>query len=59
MRELAAQGKGVIMISSEMPELLGMTDRIVVMSEGRVAGVVDSKKTSQEEIMELATKYVG
>ncbi len=59
MRELAAQGKGVIMISSEMPELLGMTDRIVVMSEGRVAGIVDSKKTSQEEIMELATKYVG
>lgn len=59
MRELAAQGKGVIMISSEMPELLGMTDRIVVMSEGRVSGVVDSKKTSQEEIMELATKYIG
>ena len=59
MGELAAQGKGVIMISSEMPELIGMTDRIVVMSEGRVAGTVDSKKTNQEEIMELATKYVG
>jgi methyl-galactoside transport system ATP-binding protein len=59
MRELAAQGKGVIMISSEMPELLGMTDRIVVMSEGRVAGVVASKETNQEAIMELATKYVG
>jgi len=36
-----------------------MTDRIVVMSEGRVAGTVDSKNTNQEEIMELATKYVG
>ncbi len=59
MRELAAQGKGVIMISSEMPELLGMTDRIVVMSEGRVSGVVQSKETDQEQIMELATKYVG
>lgn len=59
MRSLAAQGKGVIMISSEMPELLGMTDRIVVMSEGRVSGTVNSKETSQEEIMELATKYVG
>ena len=59
MSELAAQGKGVIMISSEMPELIGMTDRIVVMSEGRVAGTVDSKNTNQEEIMELATKYVG
>ena len=59
MSALAAQGKGVIMISSEMPELIGMTDRIVVMSEGRVAGTVDSKKTNQEEIMQLATKYVG
>ncbi|MGE4583016.1 MAG: sugar ABC transporter ATP-binding protein [Sphaerochaeta sp.] len=59
MRELAAQGKGVIMISSEMPELLGMTDRVVVMSEGKVAGTVNSKETNQEEIMELATKYVG
>ncbi|MCY1151560.1 MAG: sugar ABC transporter ATP-binding protein [Sphaerochaetaceae bacterium] len=59
MKEIAEQGKGVIMISSEMPELIGMTDRIVVMSEGRVAGVVDSKKTTQEEIMTLATKYVG
>ncbi|WP_321302035.1 sugar ABC transporter ATP-binding protein [uncultured Sphaerochaeta sp.] len=59
MRELAAQGKGVIMISSEMPELLGMTDRVVVMSEGRVAGTVNSKETNQEQVMELATKYVG
>ncbi len=59
MRELAAQGKGVIMISSEMPELLGMTDRVVVMSEGRVAGTVNSKETDQEQVMELATKYVG
>ena len=59
MRELAAQGKGVIMISSEMPELLGMTNRIVVMSAGKVAGIVKSKETNQEQIMELATKYVG
>lgn len=59
MKEIAAQGKGVIMISSEMPELIGMTDRIVVMSEGRVAGVVNSSETNQEEIMTLATKYVG
>jgi len=59
MKEIAEQGKGVIMISSEMPELIGMTDRIVVMSEGRVAGIVNSKDTSQEEIMTLATKYVG
>ena len=59
MKEIAEQGKGVIMISSEMPELIGMTDRIVVMSEGRVAGTVNSSETNQEEIMTLATKYVG
>ena len=59
MADLAKQGKGVIMISSEMPELIGMTDRIVVMSEGLVAGTVNSKATNQEEIMALATKFVG
>ncbi len=59
MKEIAEQGKGVIMISSEMPELIGMTDRILVMSEGRIAGIVDSKTTTQEEIMILATKFVG
>ncbi len=58
MSRLAAQGKSVVMISSEMPELLGMTDRIVVMSEGRVAGIVDSRTTDQEEIMRLATTYI-
>ena len=56
--ELANKGKTVIMVSSEMPELLGVCDRIVVMSGGRVAGEVDVKSTSQEEIMTLAAKYV-
>ena len=46
------------MVSSEMPELLGVCDRIVVMSGGRVAGEVDTRNTSQEEIMTLAAKYV-
>ena len=55
---LAAEGKGVLMVSSEMPELLGISDRILVMSGGRLAGEVDVKNTSQEEIMTLATKYV-
>ena len=45
------------MVSSEMPELLGVCDRIVVMSGGRVAGEVDAKTTTQEEIMRLAAKY--
>ena len=55
--ELAAKGKTVIMVSSEMPELLGVCDRIIVMSGGRKAGEVDAKTTTQEEIMALATKY--
>ncbi len=56
--ELAKKDKGIIMISSEMPELLGVTDRILVMSNGRVAGIVETAKTSQEEILQLAAKYL-
>ena len=56
--DLANKGKTVIMVSSEMPELLGVCDRILVMSGGRVAGEVDARNTTQEEIMTLAAKYV-
>ncbi len=56
--DLANNGKTVLMVSSEMPELLGVCDRIVVMSGGRVAGEVDAANTTQEEIMTLAAKYV-
>ena len=56
--DLANQGKGVIMVSSEMPELLGVCDRILVMSGGQVAGEVDARTTTQEEILTLAAKYV-
>ena len=56
--DLANKGKTVIVVSSEMPELLGICDRIVVMSGGRVAGEVDGQNTTQEEIMTLAAKYV-
>ncbi len=55
--DLANQGKTVLMVSSEMPELLGVCDRILVMSGGRLAGEVDAKNTTQEEIMSLAAKY--
>lgn len=58
MLELAAQGKAVVMVSSEMPELLGITDRILVMSEGRLAGIVNTAETNQEEILTLAAKYI-
>ena len=53
MNELAAQGHGVVMISSEMPELLGMCDRIYVMNEGRIAGELAQAEASQERIMAL------
>ena len=58
MIDLAKKDKGIIMISSEMPELLGITDRILVMSNGRVAGIVKTSETNQEEIMELSAKYL-
>ncbi|WP_179876438.1 galactose/methyl galactoside ABC transporter ATP-binding protein MglA [Vibrio cholerae] len=56
--ELAKKDKGIIIISSEMPELLGITDRIMVMSNGRSAGIVNTKQTSQNEILELASRYL-
>ncbi len=58
MQSLAAQGKAIIMISSEMPELLGMSDRVMVMSAGRVAGILEQKDANQVEVMRLATKYL-
>jgi ABC-type sugar transport system ATPase subunit len=55
MNELAAQGKAIVMISSELPEVLGMADRILVMHEGRVTGeIADARRATQEQIMQLA-----
>ena len=54
MGELAQQGYAIIMISSEMPEILGMADRIVVMCEGRVTGELSREEATQEKILELA-----
>jgi ABC-type sugar transport system ATPase subunit len=55
MGELAGQGKGIIMISSEMPEVIGMSDRIMVLCEGRITGFFDRKDFSQEKIMWCAS----
>lgn len=55
MRELANQGKALVMVSSDMEELLGMSDRIIVMSEGRVSGEVARSEFSQQRILELAS----
>jgi len=53
--ELAAQGKSIVMISSELPEILRMSHRVVVMSEGRVTRVLDAADATQEDIMHYAT----
>ena len=58
MIDLARKGKSVVFISSEMPELLGVADRILVMSNGRLAGIVDAAKTNQEELLKLAAAYI-
>ncbi|BFH61964.1 MULTISPECIES: sugar ABC transporter ATP-binding protein [Paenibacillus] len=57
IHDLAKQGKSIIMISSEMPELIGMSDRIMVMSEGRLTGILDGEAATEEEIMRLAAQH--
>ncbi len=57
IEELAREGKSIIMISSEMGELIGMSDRIMVMCDGRCTGFIDRKDATQENIMELATQF--
>ena len=59
MDELAKQGKAIIMISSEMPEMLGMADRIIVMHEGKMMGELDKEEANQERILALASGIVG
>ena len=56
MCKFARQGMAIIMISSELPEILGMSDRVVVMQDGRVSGILPREKATQESIMRLATQ---
>ena len=55
--DLAKQGKSIIMISSEMEELIGMADRIMVMCDGKVTGIIEGDEINDETIMELATRF--
>ncbi len=55
---MAKQGKTIIVVSSEMPEILGITNRIGVMSNGHLSGIVNTKETSQEELLRLSAKYL-
>jgi ribose transport system ATP-binding protein len=59
LNDLAAQGKSIIMISSELPEILRMSHRIVVMCEGRITGILPAEEADQESIMQLATQRNG
>lgn len=56
--KMAKAGTTVIVVSSEMPEILGITNRIAVMSNGRLAGIVNTKETNQEELLRLSAKYL-
>ena len=56
MERLAKEGKSIIMISSELPEVLRMSDRVIVMCEGRITGILDIAEANQEVIMQSATK---
>ena len=56
--EMAKNGKTIIVVSSEMPEILGITNRIAVMSNHRLAGIVETKKTDQEELLRLSAMYL-
>ena len=55
--QLAAEGKSIVMISSEMGELLGMADRIMVMCDGRKTGELTREQFSEEAVMQLATQF--
>jgi len=56
MNDLAKSGMAIIMISSEMPELINMSDRIYVMCEGKITGCLNHEEVTQEKIMRLAAK---
>ncbi len=59
IEDLAADGMGIMLISSELPEILSMSDRIVVMHEGSVRGVLDGPTATEHRVMELATGSVA
>jgi methyl-galactoside transport system ATP-binding protein len=57
MSELVKEGKAIIMVSSEMPELIGMSHRIMVLCNGRLTGILSKAEATQEKVMTLATKF--
>ena len=57
INELKKQGVGVVIVSSELPEVMGISDRIIVMCNGKITGEVDPRNTTEEEIMTYATQF--
>ncbi|HOV37846.1 MAG TPA: ATP-binding cassette domain-containing protein, partial [Spirochaetales bacterium] len=57
MNNLVSKGMSILMISSELPEILGMSDRVYVMANGHITGELQAKEATQEKVMELATQY--
>ena len=57
MNELKKQGIAVMFVSSEMPEVMGIADRIIVMCDGRITGELDARDVEQSEILKLATRF--
>jgi rhamnose transport system ATP-binding protein len=57
LRELANQGVGIVMMSSELPEVLGMSDRILVMAEGRIVAEIDGATATEEQVMAAAATH--
>jgi ABC-type sugar transport system ATPase subunit len=55
LKALASQGKGIIMISSDLPELLGISDRILILKRGTIAGILSRSEATEEKIMSLAS----
>ncbi len=58
MSQLAQQGMAILMISSELPEILGMSDRVLVMREGRITAQIERSEATQEKILAFATQSV-
>ena len=59
MTDMVKEGKTIVMVSSELPELIGMCDRIYVMCQGLITGCLDKEEVTQERIMMLATGLLG
>jgi ribose transport system ATP-binding protein len=57
MNRLKQNGIGVLFVSSELPEILGISDRIIVMCDGRITGELSAEEATQDKILELATKF--